>query len=134
MNLDTFLNHMLLEFMQIKATMLKDLMLNDFYDQANDSHIKWYEEIRKLTTRQGEDYTTGYLLDYDSIKNHYRLTLVDLRGQKELDADPKASLQIEFVGLLQLDANYNATDAAGNDQTMFVLTVLKFSQGSLTAL
>ena len=134
MNLDTFLNHMLLEFMQIKATMLKDLMLNDFYDQANDSHIKWYEEIRKLTTRQGEDYTTGYLLDYDSIKNHYRLTLVDLRGQKELDADPKASLQIEFVGLLQLDANYNVTDAAGNDQTMFVLTVLKFSQGSLTAL
>ena len=26
------------------------------------------EEIRKLTTVQGEDYTTGCLLDYDYIK------------------------------------------------------------------
>ena len=54
------------------------------------SHIKWYEEIRKLTTGQGEDYTTGCLLDYDYIKNHYKLVTVDLSRQKELDADPKA--------------------------------------------
>ena len=32
-----------------------------FYDQAIDSGRKWYEEIRKLTTGQGEDYTTGCL-------------------------------------------------------------------------
>ena len=37
---------------------------------------------RKLTTGQGEDYTTGYLLDYEYIKNHYRLTAVDLNRQK----------------------------------------------------
>ena len=30
-----------------------------------DSDIKQYEEIRKLTRLQGEDYTTGCLLDYD---------------------------------------------------------------------
>ena len=35
----------------------------NFYDQAIDSGIKRYEEIRKLTTGQGEDYTTGCLLD-----------------------------------------------------------------------
>ena len=29
-------------------------------------------------------------LDYDYIKNHYRLIAVDLRTEKELDADPKA--------------------------------------------
>ena len=61
-----------------------------FYDQAIDSDIKLYEEIRKLTIGQSEDYTTGYLLDYDYIKNHYRLTAADLSRQKELDADPKA--------------------------------------------
>ena len=49
----------------------------NFYDQTIDSDIKPYEEIRKLTTRQGEDYTTGCLLDYDYIKNHYRLIAVD---------------------------------------------------------
>ena len=54
------------------------------------SHRKWYEEIRKLATGQGEDYTTGCLLDYDYIKNHYKLVTVDLSRQKELDADPKA--------------------------------------------
>ena len=36
-----------------------------FYDQAIDSEIKQYEESRKLTTGQGEDYTTGCLLDYE---------------------------------------------------------------------
>ena len=30
----------------------------NFYDQTIDSDIKWYKEIRKLKTGQGEDYTT----------------------------------------------------------------------------
>ena len=40
----------------------------NFYDQPIDFNIKWYEEKRKLTTGQVEDYTTGRLLDYDLIK------------------------------------------------------------------
>ena len=44
-----------------------------FYDQAIDCDKERYEEIRKLPTGSGEDYTTGCLLDYDYIKNHYRL-------------------------------------------------------------
>ena len=58
------------------ATMLKDLMLENiqklcahqwknFYHQYINSDIKRYEEIRKLTTGQEENYTTGCLLDYD---------------------------------------------------------------------
>ena len=39
----------------------------NFYDQPIDSGIKWYKEIRKLTTGQGEDYTTGCLWDYEYI-------------------------------------------------------------------
>ena len=69
----------------------------NFYDQVIDSDIKQYEKIRKLTTGQGEVYTTGCSLDYEYIKNHYRLIAVDLSGQKELNADPKAIEQIEFV-------------------------------------
>ena len=52
------------------------------YDQPIDSDIKRYEEIRKFTTGQGEDYTTGCLLDYEYIKNHYRLIGIDLSRQK----------------------------------------------------
>ena len=69
-----------------------------FYGQVIDSDIKRYEEIRKLTTGQGEDYTTESLLNCDFLKNHDRLIAVDLSRKKELDADPKATQEIEFVG------------------------------------
>ena len=101
----------------------KDLIKNfnaiinqkNFYDQAIDSGIKRYEEIRKLTTDQGEGYTTGCLLDYDYIKNHYRLIVADLSRQKELDAHPKAIPQTEFIRKLKkLADNGNATDADNN--------------------
>ena len=39
--------------------------MEKLYNQAIDSDIKGYEEIRKLTTGLGEDYTTGCLLDYE---------------------------------------------------------------------
>ena len=114
-----------------------------FYDQAIDSDIKLYEENKKLTTGLSEDYIIGCLLDYDFIKNHNGLTATDLKRQKELDVDTKAIQQIELVGQLKkLDANDNATDEAGNDQSMFILTILeksketrlKFSQGSIIVL
>ena len=82
-------------------------------------------------------------MDYDYIKNHYRLIVIDLSRQKELDADPKAIQQVEFVGQLKkLDANDSPADTASNDQSMFVLTILekikemwiKVSQGTVTVL
>ena len=82
----------------------------NFYDQAIDSDIKGYEEIRKLTTGQGEDYTSRCLLDYDYIKNHYSVIAVDVSREKELDSYRKAIQQIEFVGQLKkLDDNDHAT-------------------------
>ena len=41
------------------------------------------------------------MLDYDCIKNYYRLTAVDLDRQKEIDAYPKAIQHIELVGQLK---------------------------------
>ena len=102
----------------------KNYNTKTFYDQPPDSDIKQYEEIRKLTTGQGEDFTAGFLLDYDCIKNHYRLIAVDFSRQK-VDADPKAIYQIEFVGQSKkLDKIGNAVDA-GNNQSMFVSIILE---------
>ena len=70
-------------------------------DQAIDSDIKQYREVRKLTAGKAEDYTNRYLLDYDHIKTYYRLIAVDLSRQKELDTDAKAIQQIEFVRKLK---------------------------------
>ena len=50
----------------------------NFYNQPINFDIKLYDKIRKSTTGQGEDYNTGCLLDYDYIKCHYKLIVVDL--------------------------------------------------------
>ena len=60
------------------------------YDQPINELIKQYDEVRKVSTGQGDDYTTGYLLDYAYFKEIYRVIAVDLSKQKALDADPRA--------------------------------------------
>ena len=65
-----------------------------FYDPPINSDTKWYEEIRKLKTGQGKDYTAGCLLDYYYIKNGYSIIIFRLSRQKESDADPKPIQQI----------------------------------------
>ena len=70
----------------------------NFYDQPINDLIKQYDEIRKISTGQGDDYTTGCLLDFAYFKNNYRLIGADLSKQKALDADPRAIQQIIFTG------------------------------------
>ena len=36
----------------------------NFYDQPINDWIKQYNEIRKISTGKGDDYTTGCLLDF----------------------------------------------------------------------
>ena len=70
----------------------------NFYDQAINDSIKQYDEIRKISTGQGDDYTTGCLLDFAYFEKNCTLIAADLRKQKALDADPKAIQQIIFTG------------------------------------
>ena len=72
----------------------------NFSDQPINDQIKKYDEIRKIATGKGDNYTTGCLLDYQYFKDYYQLIAVDLSKQKELDADPRAIQQIEFYGKL----------------------------------
>ena len=62
----------------------------NFYDQPINDLVKQYDEIRKTATGQGDDYTTGCLLDYQYFKDHYNLIAIDLSKQKEFDADSRA--------------------------------------------
>ena len=36
----------------------------NFYDQPFNDSIKQYDEVRKVSTGQVDDYTTGCLLDF----------------------------------------------------------------------
>ena len=94
--------------------------------------IAWlkHENIRKIDTGQGDDYTTGCLLDYTYFKKYYKMIAIDLSKQQALDANPKAIQQINFTANL---------DRADNTSFYFILeeakeTVCEFSQGTVKVL
>ena len=70
----------------------------NFYDQSINDSVKQYDKIRKISTGQGDDYTTGSLLDFSYFEKNYRLIAADLSRQKALDADSRATQQIVFTG------------------------------------
>ena len=67
------------------------------YDQPVNDLIKQYDEARKTATGQGDDYTTGCLLDYAYSKDNNKLILAYLSKQKRLDSDSTAIQQIVFT-------------------------------------
>ena len=73
----------------------------NFYDQPINDSIKQYDENRKISTGQGDDYTTGCLLDFSYFQKNYRLIAVHLSKQKALDADSRAIQQIIFTGKIK---------------------------------
>ena len=58
--------------------------------------FKQYDEIRKISTGQGDDYTTSCLLDFAYFEENYRLIAADLSKQKALHSDSRATQQIIF--------------------------------------
>ena len=77
----------------------------NFFDQPVKNDKVTYENIRKIATGQGDDYTTGCLLDYIYFKNYYKMIAVDLSKQQALDAYPKAIQQINFTANLDRAVN-----------------------------
>ena len=61
----------------------------NFYDQPINDLIKQYDEVRKVSAVQGDNYTAGYLLDFAYFKKDYRLIAADVSKQKALDADSR---------------------------------------------
>ena len=68
------------------------------YDQPVNDSIRQYNKVytRKISTGQGDDYTTGCLLDFAYFEENHRLIAADLSKQKALDADSRAIQQMFF--------------------------------------
>ena len=73
-----------------------------FFDQIVRCNIRTDDSIEKIATVQGDDYTTGCLLDYKYFKNYYKMIAIDLSKQEALDSDPNAIQQINFTENLNL--------------------------------
>ena len=99
----------------------------NFFDQPLNSMSKTYENIRNIATGKGDDCTTGFLLNYPYFKENYKMIVIDLSRQNELDADPRAIQQINSTTNL---------DRAGNTTIFFIIeeakeTIFEFSQGTV---
>ena len=57
----------------------------NFFDQPINSNLKTYENIRRIATGQGDDYTTDCLLDYFCFKKNYKMIAIDLSKQEVFD-------------------------------------------------
>ena len=51
----------------------------NIFDQPVKNNKVTYENIRKISVGQREDYTTGCLLDYTFFKKYYKVIPTDLR-------------------------------------------------------
>ena len=96
----------------------------NFFDQSINNDFKTYENIRKIATGKGDDYTNGCLLNYPYFKENFKIIAIDLSKQQSLDADLRAIEQINFT------TNLNR---AGNTTMLFIIeeakeTVVAFSQ------
>ena len=65
-------------------------MLRVMVKNSVKNGMRTYDNIKKIATVQGDDYTTGCLLDYPYFKEHYKMIAIDLSKQEALDADLKA--------------------------------------------
>ena len=77
----------------------------NLFDQPIKNDKKIYENIRKIATGQGDNYTNSCLLNYAYFKNYCKMIAIDLRKQQALDADPIAIQQINFTANLDRAGN-----------------------------
>ena len=102
----------------------------NLFDQPINNNFKIYDNIRKIATGQGDDYTTGCLLDYAHFKENYKMIAIDLNKHEAIDVDPRAIQQINFTANL---------DRTGNKTMLFIIeeakeNVFDFSQGTVKVL
>ena len=127
--IEQIIKNIILHFISISISIFHSIILT-FFDQPIKNDKVTYENIRKIATGQGDDYTTGCLLDYSYFADTCKMIAVDLSKQQALDADPRAIQQINFTANL---------DRAGNTGLYFILEeaekiILDFSQGTVKVL
>ena len=81
-----------------------------------------------MSTKTGDDYKTGCLLDFPYFEKHYRLIVADLSKQKALNADSRAIKQIIFTNTLKTTAIIYYILEQSRE------TVLQFSKGTAKVL
>ena len=104
-----------------------DVMIDgkNFFHQPVKSDIRTYDNIWKITKGEGDDYTNGCFLDYDYLKEHYKMIAIDLNDQQALDSDQKPIQPINYTTNLEEKATIFSIIKEAKE------TVLDFSQRTI---
>ena len=113
--------------------------MRKLFRSTSKNDLITYDNTTKIATGQGDDCTTGSLLDSNYFHKYYKMIAIDLSKQQALDADPKAIQQINFTGNLNRGRNA-AGQIINAGAIMFFMveetkeTILDFSQETLQVL
>ena len=127
-SIDSFKNYFLLRA-KIESYNI-EIDGKNFHDQPVNDSAKQYEEIRKISIGQGDDYTTGCLLYFTYFEKNFKLIAVDLYKQKPLDTDSRAIQQIIFTGKIKAAAAANTRVIIYNILEQSKETQLEFAKGT----
>ena len=92
-----------------KQYYLPTIEIKNYYDMMDrqnifDRPVTINSITYDIATGQGDDYTTGCLLDYNYFRDYYKIIAIDLIKQQEVDADPKAIQHVNFTRYLDQQA------------------------------
>ena len=79
------------------------------FDRTVRYDLITYNSIQKISAGQGDDYSSGCLLDYNYFKNCYQMIAIDLSKQEALNPDnpdSKSIQEINFNGNLERQEQY----------------------------
>ena len=68
----------------------------NIFDQSINRGLKTYENIRKITTGQGDNYTTGCLLNYSYFTENCNIIAIALSTQQVSNDNPRAIQEIQL--------------------------------------
>ena len=126
---DCLFSLMIIQLVIIKFLLILSKII--FFQELKQ--IKQCNEIRKISTGQGDDYTTGCLLDFAYFEKNYRPIAADLSKQKALDPDSIAIQQIIFTGKIK-SAVANATVIIFYILEQSKETIVEFAKGTTKVL
>ena len=75
------------------------------FDQQINNDIKTFGNIRKIATGQGDDYKTGFWLDYSYFRDNYKMIAIDLNKHQAYNVDFTVIQQINCTGNLDRAGN-----------------------------
>ena len=96
-----------------------------FFDVPIKNKEETYKKIIEMS--KNNDYTTGNLLDYRYFSKHYKLILIDLSKQTELE-NPDLKQQISFIRKSEEDNGATIFFIIGKSEK----TTLNFLQNSVS--